>query len=93
MYESTTTPASKSLLAAALASINHPRKTQAEAGRAILSITFEKLVVGSGQEVAFVANLADRLEHHLKMAEADLVTAMEQTPLHGLLTVLRSVKV
>jgi hypothetical protein len=88
-YESISTPASEALLASALASINHPRKTQAEAGRAILSIFFEKLVIGSGKEVSFVCHLADRLESHLSMAQKDLVVAMEQSPLHGLLAVLR----
>jgi hypothetical protein len=43
----------------------------------------------SGKEVPFVCDLADRLESHLVMAERDLVVAMEQTPLHGLLAVLR----
>jgi hypothetical protein len=38
-----------------------------------------------------VRDLADRLESHLAMAEKDLVMAMEQTPLHGLLAVLRYV--
>jgi hypothetical protein len=38
-----------------------------------------------------VCDLADRLESHLSMAEKDLVVAMEQTPLHGLLAVLRYV--
>jgi hypothetical protein len=38
-----------------------------------------------------VCDLADRLENHLSMTETDLVTAMEQTPLHGLLAVLRCV--
>jgi hypothetical protein len=38
-----------------------------------------------------VCDLADRLESHLSMAEKDLVVAMEQTPLHGLLAVLRLV--
>ena len=39
----------------------------------------------------FVCDLADRLESHLSMAEKDLVVAMEQTPLHGLLAALRYV--
>jgi hypothetical protein len=38
-----------------------------------------------------VCDLADRLESHLSMAEKDLVVAMERTPLHGLLAVLRYV--
>ena len=48
-------------------------------------------MIGSGKEVPFVRDLADRLESHLAMAEKDLVIAMEQTPLHGLLAVLRYV--
>ena len=42
--------------------------------------------------MSFVCDLADRLERHLAMAERDLVVAMEQTPLHGLLAVLRYVR-
>ena len=48
-------------------------------------------MIGSGKEVPFVRDLADRLESHLAMAEKDLVVAMEQTSLHGLLAVLRYV--
>ena len=45
--------------------------------------------MGSEAEVSFVGDLVDHLEDHLVMAEDDLVRAMEQTPLHGLLTVVR----
>jgi hypothetical protein len=38
-----------------------------------------------------VRDLVDRLEDHLVQAETDLVLGMEQTPLHGLLAVLRYV--
>lgn len=75
-------------MSSALASLNHPRKTQAEHGRAVVSIVFDKQVRHQGDEVEYLAKLVDRLDDHLRSAEADLVGAMEKTPLHGLLTVL-----
>jgi hypothetical protein len=89
------TPASQALFVSAMSSLNHPRKTQAEAGRASLCILFEKLV--KAQEttqdqslpLSFVEGVMAKLEDHLISVERDLAGEIERKPLHGLLAALR----
>ncbi|WVQ79286.1 hypothetical protein IAT38_001382 [Cryptococcus sp. DSM 104549] len=89
-YESLSTRASQTLLASALSSLDQPRKTQAEAGKAALCILFGRLVKdGSDAEALdFVQGLVGRLEKGVELAEKDLV-AIEDYPLHGLLSAIK----
>ncbi|ORY34822.1 putative death-receptor fusion protein-domain-containing protein [Naematelia encephala] len=91
-YEAMSSSATQALVVAALSSLNHPRKTQAEAGKAALCILFKKLV-SYDQHLAidFVDKLVDRVEEHLVVAENDLVKGMEECPLHGPLAAVREV--
>lgn len=88
-YETLETPAAQALLSSATASLGHPRKTQAEAGRSALCILFTKLVLGQGEETAFIGDLIERLEDNLAACERDLSTEIEEKPLHGLLAAIR----
>lgn len=88
-YDSVDTPDAHALRASATASLAHPRKTQAEAGRSALCVLFTKLVLGSEHETRFVGDLVDRLDEHLLACERDLSTGIEQKPLHGLLAAIR----
>ncbi|KAL1406561.1 hypothetical protein Q8F55_008267 [Vanrija albida] len=89
-YETLSTPATRELLASASASINHPRRTQADAGRAALSILFTKVVLPSGPEVAaaFIDDLVTVLENHIKKSEENFATGIVEYPLHGPLSAL-----
>ncbi|WWC65932.1 uncharacterized protein I303_108554 [Kwoniella dejecticola CBS 10117] len=90
-YETLSTPPSQALLRSALDSINLPRKTQAEAGKAALCILFTKLVIhptDHDQAVRFVGNLIDKLEGAIEKVERDLVKGIEAYPLHGSLTAI-----
>lgn len=93
-YESLQSATTQTLLATARASINHPRKTQAEAGRAALCIIFTKLVQPAGveQAVAFVDDLVSLLDKHVAMSEANLAKGIVEYPLHGLLSAITWVK-
>jgi hypothetical protein len=86
-------PIAKALLTSARASINHPRNTQAEAGRAALSIIFTKLVqpLGAEASVAFVTGLIDTLEGYIVKSEENLSSGIVEFPLHGSLGVLADV--
>lgn len=75
-------------------SIDHPRKTQAEAGKSALCIVFQKLLLNDGstsEAVAFVEDLIRRLEERLKASEQDLVKGMSEMPLHGSIAAIRYV--
>lgn len=89
-YETLDVPLAKKLLVSARSWINHPRNTQAEAGRAALSIIFTKIVqpLGQATALAFVADLTDLLEAHLVQSEQNLSTGIVEFPLHGPLGVL-----
>ncbi|BEI84050.1 hypothetical protein CcaverHIS002_0406540 [Cutaneotrichosporon cavernicola] len=80
----------KHLLASALASINHPRLTQAEAGRATLCILFTKLVLPKGQDKAltFVGGIIGELESHIQKVEENLARNIVEYPIHGPLSAL-----
>lgn len=92
-YETLESPSTQYLLASATASINHPRKTQAEAGRATLCIIFTKLVLpaGPGNAIAFVNNLIDLLDQHMIASEKNLAKGIVEFPLHGLLCAITEV--
>ncbi|CAK9780976.1 hypothetical protein CC85DRAFT_284619 [Cutaneotrichosporon oleaginosum] len=89
-YESLDTPPAQRLLVGARSSINHPRLTQADAGRAALCILFTKLVVPLGHKAAlsFVADTMEELERHLQKAEDNVARGIVEYPLHGPLSVL-----
>jgi hypothetical protein len=89
-FESLDAPAAQRLLASARASINHPRLTQADAGRAALCIVFTKLVLPSGHEaaLALVADTMGELEQHIAKAEENLARGIVEYPLHGPLSAL-----
>lgn len=78
------------LLSSAKSSINHPRNTQAEAGRAALSVLFTKVVQPQGDEAsaAFMDDMLQLLETHLQRCETDLVSGIAGYPLHGLLSAI-----
>lgn len=80
----------RQLLASARASINHPRKTQAEAGRAALCIVFTKLVqpAGPAAAVAFIDDLVSLLERHVAASEESLAKGIVEYPLHGPLSAI-----
>ncbi|TXT12824.1 hypothetical protein VHUM_01225 [Vanrija humicola] len=89
-YETLSTPATQELLASASSSINHPRRTQAEAGRAALTIVFTKVVLPSGPKVAaaFINDLVNVLEQHVEKSEENFATGIVEYPLHGPLSAL-----
>ncbi|WVQ75014.1 hypothetical protein IAR50_004622 [Cryptococcus sp. DSM 104548] len=91
-YDTPTTPFSRALLQTALESICHPRKTQAEAGKAALCILFGVVLKHSTEQEAlgFVKELVDKLEATVEIVEGDL-TAIENHPVHGLLGGIRDV--
>lgn len=74
--------------------MDHPRKTQAEAGKAALCILFGKVVhYGTVTEsLEFVQNIIAKLEKGVGVIERDLVQ-IEHHPLHGLLGAIKSVLV
>ncbi|WWD20217.1 hypothetical protein CI109_104693 [Kwoniella shandongensis] len=91
-YEDISTPASHVLLSSALRSLNQPRKTQAEAGKAALCILFSGLATNDASQtraLAFIADIVSRLEESIEIAERDLVKGIEEHPLHGLLSAIR----
>lgn len=82
--------AAAALLSSAKASIDHPKNTQAEAGRAALSILFTKVVQPQGDATAntFLGDMLQLLEDHLQHCEANLADGIAQYPLHGLLSAI-----
>lgn len=93
-YESLHTPSAQALLVSAFASLDHPRKTQAEAGKAALCILFGKVVhYGTVREsLEFAQNIITKLERGVEVIERDLVQ-IENHPLHGLLGAIKSIPV
>ncbi|EAL20900.1 hypothetical protein CNBE2610 [Cryptococcus deneoformans B-3501A] len=91
-YESLHTPSAQALLVSAFASLDHPRKTQAEAGKAALCILFGKVVhYGTVREsLEFAQNIITKLEKGVEVIERDLVQ-IENHPLHGLLGAIKDV--
>lgn len=90
-YESLQSSAAHVLSTSAIASLAHPRKTQAEAGRSALCVVFTKLVQGREDEMRFVSDLVDQLDEHISASERDLMSGIEEKPLHGLLAAIRCV--
>ena len=93
-YESLDTPTAEALLASAKTSISHPRKTQAEAGKAVLCVLFEILAKQPHSDQAcrmFISELVDDLEIRIRVAEADLVKGITSSPLHGLISAISGV--
>lgn len=91
-YERLSSPSTQVLLQSSLASLNHPRRTQAEAGRSALCIVFQKLLVTGSTEqdaIGFVTDLVDRMESHIAMSEQDLPKSIETMPLHGIIAAVR----
>ncbi|ODO00815.1 hypothetical protein L198_03142 [Cryptococcus wingfieldii CBS 7118] len=91
-YDTPATPSSRALLHTALESICHPRKTQAETGKAALCILFGVVLKHSTEKEAlgFVQELIDKLEATVEIVQRDL-TMIETHPLHGLLGGIRDV--
>ncbi|GMK53867.1 hypothetical protein CspeluHIS016_0104530 [Cutaneotrichosporon spelunceum] len=89
-FETLDISATQQLLASARASINHPRLTQADAGRAALCILFTKLVLPAGHEKAleFVDVIMQELERHIQKVEENLARGIVEYPLHGSLSAL-----
>lgn len=77
----------EALRRSAMESLNHPRKTQAEAGKSVLCILFQRLAVSAtqGEDRRFVEDLIDRLETHVAASEKSLTKGLDEFPLHGIL--------
>lgn len=94
LYDSLETERCQQLLQSCLSLLDHPRKTQAEAGKSTLCIIFRKLVMRNGETndaIRFISSLADRLEKHLVASEQNLVQGIQTLPLHGTLAAIRYV--
>ncbi|KAL7425015.1 hypothetical protein Q5752_000702 [Cryptotrichosporon argae] len=95
-YESLDSPKTRLLLDSAIASLSHPRQTQAEAGRAAYCIVFTKVVPNHGEQAGeralqMVRDLVDYLERNLQHVERDLASGIVKHPLHGPLSALSDV--
>ncbi|KAK4688723.1 thyroid adenoma-associated protein, partial [Tremellales sp. Uapishka_1] len=95
-YDSLTTKKTQTLLETAFTSLNLPRNTQAETGKATLCIVFNKIVrpldnVDQEASLAYIGTVIAKLEEHLQASERDLVRGIESFPLHGLLAATRDV--
>lgn len=93
-YPSLDSPTAQVLLESAYSCILGARNTEAEAGKALLRLVFEKLVrdVKTGEHssaISFTNDVITRLESHIQASEEDLVRGMALQPLHGLLSAVR----
>ena len=86
----------QTLLASALHSLDHSRKTQAEAGKSSICIIFKKLVRASNEDdqsrsIDFMSGIINKLDEYLRVLELDLAQGIEKYPIHGLLSAVRLV--
>ncbi|ORX37814.1 putative death-receptor fusion protein-domain-containing protein [Kockovaella imperatae] len=92
-YESPDHLGMKTTLESAILNISHPRKTQVEAGKAVMCILFEMMTKRASLEycVDFVRSLIKLLEKRVEAAEEDVATGIIEKPLHGIISALSGV--